>query len=1063
MKDLKNILNENMEKFPDKTVIYWKDHQLNYRQLKYGINKVGQQIREAELSSNDIVLLIMKPSPELIASILALIEMEITYVPIGFDTPIERINQIQDTVHASLVLTNIPNLLIFQKVKINFVDFSMLQFLNQNSPLLSSSTNKFNEVAYIIFTSGSTGRPKGVQITYQNLDHLVSGLQRKFEASNKSIFALTTPISFDVSTTEIFGWILPNASLLITDLEINKDFRNTIDLAVKRGVTHFSTSPAAFRSWDNSDLQKLNDVLDYLVVAGEEFPVSLVPRIKKYLPDVNVVNGYGPTETTVYATLYNLKKMEETSLSKSIPIGTSFPGNKVIIVDEHDNIITEENKQGELLVGGNGVTKGYIDELEKNKKLFVIIGQHRYYRTGDIVYWNSSNLIFVGRKDSQIEVNGIRVELGDIEAAIDKLPYVKKSIVFYYNKTILAAIEKEKGVLLKTNEAIRNDLLPKLPRYELPSKFLMLDKFPLTQNRKIDRNVILRKLISDKETFISEAKITDNEQKIKTILIANFPIFSTGIEVTQSLFDFSFDSLDSVLFQAMLEQRFQKKFPDNFLYQCNTIQKISREIFGSKTELQREYNFLDYTEVNGKNFIYKFTKAGPVLSIVNPNEPFASVSADDQHLIENMISNNISRNNLPTRINATKFEYHTLNRSSIKQDFLFNSDRIQRQAGTSFPEMSYQRAYQNVNFSSFVTIPIRSVLLESEKNVLPLLKKVVQATDVLRATIGSSTDNPPYQMTIHGMPMELKVPVFKAYNINNDEILEFENKLIEYSFDVITDANFSKLLYTVFVVRKSLFNFDFIFILHHTIADAASNEILKRKFYDIYNDIPIDNNTDVLSFKNYATDVMSKSNEDLLSEDSFVQNVIKRIYMTNFSKINYSKNHYAYEINQSMTNEQKILRTLSYITKDFLQQTPYQPIVVQTLINFRKLGTRNFSSLVGDCHAALTIYRDPGENVLTFENRVSWEIETQLKKCLSLNQSLYRTHPNLNLKQQILKDILEVPISINFLGEVSQDRLDDMVKSSIQRGQQSLSSLESHKIRYIGVTHDSTLHILRIM
>lgn len=216
----------------------------------------------------------------------------------------KRIDYLLKKINAEVVLTNdkyliIPSTLEFIHIKHEELIDIIGNFSCRISP---------NDIAYIIFTSGSTGEPKGVEVSFSNLSHFVKTMQERFPCHLEDVYLLSTPYSFDVSVSEIFGWILGNSTLVISPLVSKNNFSNLGNLIIEEKITHIALAPAIFdlflKTTSNFQLTFLDKQLKFVMVAGETFPVSLALKVKNIFHNAEIVNLYGPTEATVYSTYY---------------------------------------------------------------------------------------------------------------------------------------------------------------------------------------------------------------------------------------------------------------------------------------------------------------------------------------------------------------------------------------------------------------------------------------------------------------------------------------------------------------------------------------------------------------------------------------------------------------------------------------------------------------------------------------------------------------------------------------------------------------------------------------
>ncbi|ERL65418.1 hypothetical protein L248_2817 [Schleiferilactobacillus shenzhenensis LY-73] len=319
-------------------------------------------------------------------------------------------------------------------------------------------------------------------------------------------------------------------------------------IAEKR-ITHLSLSPSFAEALLDIAGPHVFDQLHYLLVAGEAFPVSLVQKLAAALAaGCHVFNVYGPTETTIYATHYAVTGQERTA----VPIGVPFHGAVVKLVDKTGHTVRDK---GELYIGGKGVTLGYLLDEVKNHEKFVTQDGERYYQSGDDVSVDAGGqIVFLGRQDDQVQVNGIRVELGEIESIVASLPEIVSVKVKYRGKRIY---------LFYIGRADQHRaILNKLPEYLNPI-IIRADSFLYTYNRKFDTNAMIAQYQGTDSTVGNESVYAQLKQ-----ILAKY-------QVTQVS---DLDSLDTVRFFLDVETAFSTAIDDARVFELDTLAKLTHYI-----------------------------------------------------------------------------------------------------------------------------------------------------------------------------------------------------------------------------------------------------------------------------------------------------------------------------------------------------------------------------------------------------------------------------------------------------------------------------------------------------
>lgn len=357
-----------------------------------------------------------------------------------------------------------------------------------------------NSIAYLLFTSGSTGKPKGVMVSHRNVTCFVDYMAERYAVTEVDRFSQTFDLTFDLSAFDMFvAWergacvCCPSAheklfpSKYIHSQQISVWF-SVPSTAVMMNKLRMLT-PGKFPS------------IRYSLFCGEALPIDVADAFQNAAPNSRVENLYGPTELTIACTLYEYEAARAAgeSLYGLVPIGTSYPGMRELIVDDTLSPVPD-GAPGELIMTGPQLTLGYWQDPEKTESAFVMPpGEcELFYRTGDRVLrqYPEGPILYLGRVDNQIKVQGYRVELGEIEAIIREVAETEAAIAVGYPNG-RNGVEGVVGFISKAQadlSAIRRAACARLPSYMQPSEILHVDEFPLNSNGKIDRRALLERL-----------------------------------------------------------------------------------------------------------------------------------------------------------------------------------------------------------------------------------------------------------------------------------------------------------------------------------------------------------------------------------------------------------------------------------------------------------------------------------------------------------------------------------------------------------------------------------------
>ncbi|GAB3661460.1 non-ribosomal peptide synthetase [Actinocorallia lasiicapitis] len=458
---------------PDRVAL--ADDGTTFGELDARADRIAGALRALGVRAGDRVAVRMGRGPALPAALLGVLKAGGAYVPIDPGYPPERIAFLLADCGAKTVLT----------------EESVAELLNgPGGPLEPVATA--TDLAYVIYTSGSTGNPKGVMVEHRSVVNRLAWMQKHTPIGAGDVLLQKTPISFDVSVWELFWWAAEGASVALLPQGAERDPREILRAIRERGVTAVHFVPSMFGPFlDLLETERRDAAsLRYVFCSGEALPPARVDQFNRIFQGAGprLINLYGPTETTVDVSFYDCPADPGRPVER-VPIGRAIDGVQLHVLGPDG----DPRPEGELCVSGVGVARGYLGRPELTREKFVpapSVPGGRLYRTGDLARWlPGGDLEYRGRLDDQVKIRGNRVEPGEVQNALLRLPEVGEAVVIDRHTaergTHLIAFYTADAPL--DPAVLRTALARTLPDFMIPAFFQRLEALPLTPNGKADR------------------------------------------------------------------------------------------------------------------------------------------------------------------------------------------------------------------------------------------------------------------------------------------------------------------------------------------------------------------------------------------------------------------------------------------------------------------------------------------------------------------------------------------------------------------------------------------------
>ncbi|WP_354692659.1 AMP-binding protein [Phytobacter sp. RSE-02] len=447
---------------PQQLAISGSDEAITWQQLSVAVTDWAQRYQQCNQSAGTPVVLYGHQQAEFAVALYSCLLHNIPYIPVDCIYPQERLKEICQ-------LANAPF----------YYDVAAKKFIATG---ITGQVLAEPDLAYIMFTSGSTGKPKGVQIGRESVWHFMKWVSQDFSLPEKPVLMNHAVFSFDLSLIPLLANLATGGHIVLNAKE-DIAAENWLDRLKANDVSVWVSTPSfayqrLLSPQFNSDyLPELN----VFIFIGEVLNKALVKQLRRRFPQAKILNSYGPTEATIATTVVEITDEILNNDNPLLPVGVMMP-------DTHMEITTD----GELIIWGKNVMRGYLGLPQENaaKLLRRESEEYRGYRTGDLGY--EDGLIYCqGRNDSQIKLNGYRIEINEIENRLLAMSGISEAVVLPLMKSCGSVLRIAAFCVTDlAPEVIKTSLSKVIPHYMVPSQIIIKDALPLNPNGKIDRKLL---------------------------------------------------------------------------------------------------------------------------------------------------------------------------------------------------------------------------------------------------------------------------------------------------------------------------------------------------------------------------------------------------------------------------------------------------------------------------------------------------------------------------------------------------------------------------------------------
>lgn len=677
---------------------------MSYKELDEKSNSVAWFLHENGIKYGDRIGILVDKSFELLVSIIGVLKCGACYVPIDDNYNLDRKKYILNESNVKLCL--VDSLQDFESRQFNIKDIDYTKTSNYICDNIMPTTP-----VCILYTSGTTGNPKGVEIINRNVIKLVRNIKYMDFPKDARILQVASTV-FDLSIFEFWASLLNGKTLCLIKKENLLNFSYLKDYIDSNHINIMCITSVLFNQIVNNHINVFENIKQILT-GGDKISIPHVKKLLETYPRIKLYNSYGPTECTSFCTMY---KVEDTSLTE-LPIGKPISNSSAYVLDNCNRLLPLYCI-GELAIGGDGVSNGYINNISKNKEVFIenkfndqFIGK-KIYKTGDLVQLlDDGNIEFIGRKDNQIKIRGYRIELDEIKSVALKYDDVENCAVVVKedsknksNKKILLYFTAKRQINTKL---LLQFLRKNLQSYMVPSGILQINEIPLNANYKLDISKLPE--ISNISNTTIVKPFTDVQIKLYNII---HELLNVDFSIEDNLFSVGLDSLSAIELSNYIDEIFNVSLSTKDILENNTILDLEEYLKDHRSETSTRKT-IKQTISSGEKSVFLECLKNPSNTLYNaPFELSLDKSIDIELLKKSILDTIYNNNNMLSEFSLN----NDVITKNIAQDTTYDIDVIK----LSLEE--YKTVCKNFiepfNLSHFPLFKIKIYVLEDTIKIL---------------------------------------------------------------------------------------------------------------------------------------------------------------------------------------------------------------------------------------------------------------------------------------------------------------------------------------------------------
>lgn len=567
------LFQDSSNKYSDRVFLCDENRSYTYSQVMQYVSNLSKRLLSIGCKPKDYISIYSEKSIEQIVSILAVDYIGAVYVPIEHNYSNELVLKCMNNVQSEYLITNKDTTYFTDNGIVTILD----SLIEDDSEVLSPTIVDDTSLIALINTSGSTGLPKSVKVTQKGLLNSIQYTNSRFNVTDSDVFIGLTNYAHDMSMYDIFGSMYSGATLVIPVENKCKDPQHWEELIQKYGVTIWNSVPAIIQMMlehNKGSVPNCMKSIRLMFSGGDYLKVKLAQTLKDSIDGLQLINVGGPTETTLWNICHEVTTQD--IATKTIPYGRPIANTKYYILNENRQICPI-GVVGMMHCAGVGISKGYVNNPVENLKKFSIWEQtgELIYNTGDLgKYDEHGNIIFMGRNDLQVEINGKRIELNgisevlcqhkDIEDCAVKLTDDGSNIVAYYTSYIDV-----------DTKAINDYMNQNLPYFEVPKFYVRVDTIPLTNNGKVDYKALPSYNTSAEEnTSTNTANAQPRDELEQTLVDVYSEMLGVQADVSTDFFTMGGNSLMAIKMVSKIREEFNIPISLTEMFSTSTISEL---------------------------------------------------------------------------------------------------------------------------------------------------------------------------------------------------------------------------------------------------------------------------------------------------------------------------------------------------------------------------------------------------------------------------------------------------------------------------------------------------------